>query len=77
MLRTIFIIPRLTIVQECLDHQLLSLRGVCVSADILELWMAPSGTTNMSCMQQRAMLLAMEHDSDLLHSDRWICFQRR
>jgi hypothetical protein len=35
MLGTMFIIPRLTIIQECLDHQLLSPRGVGKSADVL------------------------------------------
>ena len=34
MLDTMIIIPRLTIIQGCLDHQLLSPRGVGISADI-------------------------------------------
>ena len=35
MLDTMIIIPRLTIIQGFLDHQLLSPRGVSISADIL------------------------------------------
>ena len=34
MLDTMIIIPRLTIIQGCLDHQLLSPRGASISADI-------------------------------------------
>jgi hypothetical protein len=34
MLDTMIIIPRLTIIQGYLDHQLLSPRGVSISADI-------------------------------------------
>jgi hypothetical protein len=34
MLNTMIIIPRLTLIQGCLDHQLLSPRGVGISADI-------------------------------------------
>jgi hypothetical protein len=54
MRRTIFIIPRLTIIQECLDHQLLSPRGVGISADTLAAyssygWLYPGVETGTKC----------------------------
>jgi hypothetical protein len=54
MRRTMFIIPRLTIIQECLDHQLLSPRGAGSSADVLTAyacygWLDPGLQTRTEC----------------------------